>query len=351
MRAPSYAPLDDALETLAPYGIELKNGNSNHAPMVAEALCAMGHPEAVMPWIARYRERMLPRPAPGARIRREDWRMALGERGRFTDWSAFFSEELREGPWREVLDRWVDRLAPGFCAAATHGVIRVGHAARGLAAGETPYRRRELADAFASWAATYQELPGSGHAASARMPPREAITLVAVVPPPQRNYAGNITASLAMLDDLPEFGPSIGLIDTDGELAPLLSEITEVFARVYLANAHDIRSTIAFIHGVTSPAALANIATQVSDRTARGTLRYAWQSGCALYACFGGETAMAEDIEPREENEDDLVDRAIAHGDEHVIKFTEACLRRHALGPSPVYFAAANHVLGMIPRR
>jgi hypothetical protein len=351
MRAPSYPSLDDALETLAPYGIELKNGNSNHAPMVAEALCAMGHPESVMPWIARYRERMLPRPAAGARIRREDWRAALGERTRFSDWSAFFSEELREGPWREVLDRWVNHMAPGFCAAATHGVIRVGHAARGLAAGETPYRLSELADAFASWAATYQELPAPGRAANGTMTPRQAINRVAVVPPDRRNYAGNITASLAMLDELPEFGPSIGLIDTGGELAPLVAEVTEVFARVYLANAHDVRSTIAFIHGVTSPAALGNIAPQVSDRTARGTLRYAWQSGCALYACFGGDSTMAEDIEPCEVDEDELVDRTVAHGDEHVIKFTEACLHRNALGPSPVYFAAADHVRGMIPRR
>ena len=252
MRAPSYAPLDDALETLAPYGIELKNGNSNQAPMVAETLCALGRADAVMPWIARYRERMLPRPETAARIHREDWRAALGERTQFADWSMFFGEELRERPWQEVLDRWVERLAPGFCAAATHGVIRVGHATRGLAAGETPRRLRELADAFASWAATYQELPANGYGANGTMTPRQAITRVAVVPSAQRNYAGNITASLATLDDLPEFAPSLGLIDTGSELAPLLSEITEVFARVYLANAHDIRSTIAFIHG--SPA-------------------------------------------------------------------------------------------------
>ena len=351
MRAPCYASLDDALETLAPYGIELKNGNSNHAPMVAEALCALGRPDAVMPWIARYRERMLPRPGAHTRIRSEDWRIALGERARFADWSAFFREELRDGPWRDVLDRWVERLAPGFCAAATHGVIRVGHAARGLAEGETPQRLRELADAFASWAATYQVLPAGANAANGRMTPRQAITRVAVVPPDRRNDVGNITASLAMLDDLSEFAPSLGLINTGGELAPLVAEVTEVFARVYLANAHDIRSTIAFIHGVTSPAALGNIAPQLSNRTARTAIRYAWQSGCALYTCFGGDTAIAENIEPCEEDEDELVDRAVSHGDEHVIKFTEACLRRHALGPSPVYFAAADHVLGMIPRR
>jgi hypothetical protein len=351
VRAPSYAPLDEALETLAPYGIELRNGNSNHAPMVAEALCALGRPEAVMPWIARYRERMLPRPEVDARIHRENWRFALGERARFADWSAFFAEEMQEAPWRQVLDCWMDRLAPGFCAAATHGVIRVGHAARGLADCETPQRLYELADAFASWAATYRELPACSHTADGMMGPRRAITRVAIVPPDRRNYAGNITASFAMLDDEPEFATSVGLIDTSGDLSPLVAELTEVFARVYLANAHDIRATIAFIHGVTSIAALGNIGPQVSERTARAAVPYAWQSGCALYACFGGDTAMLEDIEPCEADEDELVDRAIAHGDEHVIKFTEACLHRHALAPLPVYLAAADHVLGMIPRR
>jgi hypothetical protein len=351
MRTPSYASLDEALEVLAPYGIELKNGNSNHAPMVAEALCALGRPEAVMAWVERYRERMLPRAETGDRIRREEWRSALGDRRRFADWSVFFRDELREGRWRQMLDLWVERLAPGFCAAATHGVIRVGHAARSLAAEETPLRLGELSDAFASWATTYQELPARGHAAAGTMKPREAITRITVVPPDRRNQVGNITAALAALDDMPEFAPSLGLIDTRGDLASSISAITEVFTRVYLANAHDIRTTIAFIHAVTSPAALGNIAGQISEPTARVALRYGWQSGCALYACFGGETAMADDVDWREEDEDELVDRAIGHGDEHVIKFTEACLSRNALGRSPAYFAAIDHVRGMIPQR
>ena len=351
MRSPCYASLDDALETLAPYGIELKNGNSNHGPMVAEALCALGRPGAVMPWVAHYRERMLPRSGAQARIRREDWRAALGERVRFADWCRFFGEELQEAPWREVFDRWMERLAPGFCAAATHGVIRVGHAARGLANSQTATRLRELADAFASWAATYQELPTNPEAESRRLTPREAIARVAVVPPDRRGQAGNITAALCMLDDFPPFVPAIGLIDTAGALEPLIGELTEVFARVYLANAHDIRSAIAFIHGVTSPAALGNIAPLVRGRTARAAVRYAWQAGCGLYACFGGETAMAADIEPSDTDVEGLVEHAIAHGDEHVIKFTEACLHQHTLDPSPAYFAAINHVRGMIPQR
>ncbi len=352
MPAASYAPLDEALDIVAPCGIALKNGNSNHAPMVAEALCALGRPEAVMPWLARYRGRMLPRPPAKDRIAPGDWRGALGRRERFADWALLFAEALREAPWRRVLDEWLGRLAPGFCAAATHGVIRVGHAARGLAAGETPSRRRELADALAGWAATYQELPGAPGRRAGAAPPRRAIAEVPVVPPQDRLAGGNIVSALGMLSGLPGFAEVIGRIDTKGAVAPLVAELAELFARVYLANAHDVRTGIAFIHGVTSVAALGNIAREVDEATARAALPYAWQAGCGLYACFGGATPLAETVAPTDDaSEAALIDRAIAHGDEHVIKFTEACLHRRALAPSPAFLAAAEHVSGVIPRR
>jgi Questin oxidase-like len=351
MRTPLYAPLDDALDEIAPYGIELKNGNSNHAPMVAEALCALGHPEAVTPWVARYRERMQLRPGPGEAIRGDEWRGALGRLDRFADWALFFTDELEDAPWRTVLDRWVGRLAPGFCAAATHGPIRVGHAVRGLAERETASRRRELADALAGWAATWQQLPGSDDAPHRTMPPREAIARVPIVPA-ERRLPGNIVQALAILGDFPAFTPIVDAIDTTGAAAPRIAELTELFARVFLANAHDIPTTIAFIHAVTSHAALGNIAPFVGEATAHAALRYAWQSGCALYACYGGDRAIAETIAATDAGEDRLVERALKNGDEHVIKFTEACLSRHAISPSPAYLAAADHVAAMIrPRR
>src|SRR5579862_2576546 len=126
MPLPAYGPLDEALDRLAPYGSELTNGNFNHAPMVAEALCALGRPEAVLPWIERYRPRMLPRARAGEAIAASQWRSALGRRDHFAAWSDFFAAALREADWRDVLERWAARLAPGASAAATHGVIRVG---------------------------------------------------------------------------------------------------------------------------------------------------------------------------------------------------------------------------------
>jgi hypothetical protein len=350
MPTSDYEPLDEALEALAGSDIGLKNGNSNHAPMVAEALCAMGRPQAVMPWIVRYKERLLPRPAAGDPIRAEPWRSALGQRGRFADWAEFFAEELQQAPWPEVLDRWTGRLAPGFSAAATHGVIRVGHTVRSLAVTETSWRRRELGDALASWAATHRELPSSDRLPHRPTAPREAIAKVPVIAPDQRRRLGNITASLAMLDDFAEFAPVLGLIDVSGDIETSLAELTEIFVRIYLANARDVLTTIVFIHGVTSLAALGSIIPYISETNVRSALRYAWQSGCALYTCFG-TSDMAEDREPCAQNAETLIDRALANGDEHVIKFTEACLRRDALVPSPAYRAAVNHALGTMRRR
>jgi hypothetical protein len=349
MRTPCYDSYDEALDELASCDIALKNGNSNHAPMVAEALCALGHPEAVGPWLSLYRSRLQPRPASREPIASEAWHQILGRRDRFADWAVFFAGELETDPWQSALDRWVRRLAPGFCAAATHGVIRVGHAVRGLAQGETPSRRRELGDALASWAATWQTLPEGDTAPGAAMRPEQAIRVVPLLPATHRR-PGNIVTALSALADFPEFVPVAGLVDTAGRLEPQIAELCELFARIYLANARDIPTTIAFIHGVTSLTALGHIAPRVGEVTARLALRYAWQSGCALYACYGEAPPVAGALPGGDAG--GLTEAAIANGDEHVIKFTEACLSRNQFAASAVYAAAAAHVADMIrPRR
>jgi hypothetical protein len=63
-----------------------------------------------------------------------DWQDALGDLRRVANWTALFGREIGEQPWRKVLNSWWPRLLPGVVAAATHGVIRVGHAVRALLA-------------------------------------------------------------------------------------------------------------------------------------------------------------------------------------------------------------------------
>src|SRR6185295_14236026 len=113
------------LEIFAKTGPEY-GGLSNHGPMASEALVALGRSDAVIPWAERYKRRLQDRPEPHKPISKADWREALGDSNRHADWVLFFNRELKENTWKSVLDLWADRLAPGFAAAATHGVIRSG---------------------------------------------------------------------------------------------------------------------------------------------------------------------------------------------------------------------------------
>ena len=87
------------------------------------------------------------------------------------------------------------------------------------------------------------------------------------------------------------------------------------------------------------------------DQTARALLRYGWQAGCGLYASFGNGAGFVAEVPAPNEDAQSLIDRALSHGGEHVIKFTEACLSRHALQSSPAYPAAVANALSAIGTR
>lgn len=341
--------IDEALEMLEGTGPEFTGGLSNHGPMAAEALVALGRPDAVAPWVEEYRRKLYGRPADSHPIARDEWREALGDGRKLGEWRSFFERELADAPWQEVLDTWVARLAPGLIAAATHGVIRTGHAARTLATGDTPERRSELAAGLGYWAARYLALPETDATARPGVLPSSAIADVALVPEGDRKSGGLIVDGIASVTRHAAFPAVAGMVDTSAGTSAVISDLTETFARVYLANARDTMTTIVFIHSVTGPSAVRLLLPHVGPKTGRLAVRYGWQAAAALYAAFGrsrGEAAEAPDV-----SVDDLIDSAVATGDEHAIKFTEACLREHALNPSPVYHAAAAHATARLRGR
>ena len=114
-------------------GPEFDGWLSNHGPMAAEALVRHGHDDLVTSWLDGYMLRLEKFPRGTGPIG-ADWQQALGDPRRVADWTVFFGSELGEQPWRAVLSAWWPRLLPGVVAAATHGVIRVGHAIRVLLA-------------------------------------------------------------------------------------------------------------------------------------------------------------------------------------------------------------------------
>jgi hypothetical protein len=341
--------MDEALDLLESAGPEYGPGFSNHAPMAAEALLAMGRGDAVIPWVTGYRKRLPGNPEPGLPVFSGYWFEALGSIGRYADWVACFEEELRDEEWCTFLNMWVPRMLPGMVGAAWHGAIRTGHAVRSLNREESPGKIRELARAMAYWAARYQSLPGFPVPDVDVRNPLAVIHEVMPLPDGERLMKGLIYEKVQRLNGFRPFEQVINLTEPPDDITPFFVDLLEAFVRVYLANANTPGSVITFIHGVTGPGAVYLMATCLLPDISRIALRYAWQASAALYAAIG-RVIDSGVYDTYHGSIEDLIARAVETGDEHAIKFTEVCLRVYRIEPRPIFLVAARHAIDRLGR-
>jgi hypothetical protein len=345
--------MGDAYERLAGLGYERGDRDfANHGPMGSEALCALGFGDDVAGWVEDYKRRMAHHDPPQPRWRidgsdEQSWRPALGSFSRVGDWEELFNAELTDTAWRDVLARWWPRLLPGLLAALTHGLIRTAHAVRCLTAADhsDDLTLAELARGLAYWAARFRPLPDAialgstvTVADAVAQIPRGGAADAAAAPRPQQAAGGDETAA------------------GDGPVAVgrRLSELTITFAGVYLA--HPEIPPVPLIHAVTAPAAMRLALSQLPEGLHAMSLTAMWRAHIGMLQTFtrgtnseGDSLSQAAETSLRPWYELHL--GALEHGDEHVIKFTEACSRENALQPDPRFAAAASAAQQRIPRR
>lgn len=334
--------LDDALTVFAgtapDYGAL---GLANHGPMAAEALSHLGRDDAIPGWVARYRRRLDDAPAPAGRpLSEAEWQEALGAAARYPEWLALFEREVADRPVAAVVGEWVPRLLPGTIGAATHGLIRTGHAVRGLGAADTAPRRLEVATALAFWASSYAELPG---------PPlligREGVSqALADLPylPEEAPAAVLISDRVAAVADIAdEFEQAVASLGWADGAVELIDELASGGAAAYLRNADD-GGAIGLLHAVTSPLACEMLLRWLAEEDRAAALGYAWQAAAALHVAYDVDrTTPPPDEEPP--SADEVVERALVSGDEHAIKLTEAAVRSHRRsGDGTLLLAAAD---------
>ena len=333
--------LDDALTVFAStaplYG---SVGLANHGPMAAEALAQLGRHDAIAGWVARYRTRLDEAPLPARPLTEEDWPAALGQAGRFPEWLALFEREIADRPVSAVVGEWTPRLLPGAVGAATHGLIRTGHALRALGAADTPPRRLEVAIGLAFWSSSYQELPGPplliGH---------EGVTdALADLPylPEDAPRAALIGDRISVLDDIAdEFEQAVASLGWTGGAVQLLDRLATGGALAYLRNA-DAGGAIGLLHAVTSPLAGELLLPWLAQEDRDAALGYVWQAAAALHVAYD-EDRLAPPPGDAPPSAESLVAQAVASGDEHAIKLTEAALRSFGRsGDDALLLAAAD---------
>ena len=314
---------DEVLERFHETGPEYHDYLSNHGPMAADALVRMGFSDGLHAWTDDYLRRMEPRPAGSPALGR--WEEALGDPTRLGDWLAYFDRVTTEQPWQEVLTTWWPRLLPGLLAAATHGVIRTGHAVRSLREQDNDVRRAELGDALASWAARFVPLPPATPS-GVRVPAQAYDDL------PVSEVAGGARDRAAALG--PSWVSVVASVRQPDDVAGSLDELVDAAVSRY-AHWAPAQPTM-LVHMATAPRAVSLVVPSLPPWMHREAYAFAWNASAAIGSMYrpsadpGATTPVG-----------DVAGDAYATADVHAIKLTEVALESQARGNPDALVAAA----------
>jgi hypothetical protein len=340
--------LDEAYERMHRTGPEFRGWLSNHGPMAADALVRLGGENTVHRWLDTYAHRLETAPPPAQPLPEDQWRQALGDQTRIGEWLALMNRQVADHPWQEVLATWWPRLLPGVLAGATHGVIRTGHAVRALRELDNPVRRRELAHALAYWASRWQPVPDSSPGALAHkaqsLPPGPALD---AIPSLDADPESGIRDRVTQLAGTAEWPAALHAVAREADHAWFVDHVTTEALRRFPLHARG--DAVMLVHSVTAPAAIA-LAMPSLDPSEHGRSAWAaWAAAATVMAAYRlpNPAAPKNPRAFRERHEADLQQRAVEHGDAHVIKLAEAAMRT---GDQAAAALAVEEAAMLIPR-
>lgn len=347
--------LDAAYRRLHGTGPEWGEGQLvNHAPMAVEVMVRRGHAAAVDSWVAAYARRLDDPPTATAPVTGQDWREALGDGRRVTDWTAYFAKQVEERPWREVLATWWPRLLPGIAAGMTHGVIRVGHVTRVLLAGvDTTATRAELAHALGLWAARARPLLPAPRLRGPLLPAPAIDAL-----PRLDEQDGAAATRLRQVSRLAGWTPTVAALSpgaTPEEARVRLAELVTAATVRYLTHGHGHPALL--VHTATAPNAVLHTLPALPEHLWSPSLAAIWTvtaaviSACAPAATGPRTTGPPSADQPAPDAVAELVDRAVTHADEHVIKFADTAAEVYTRTGDTRALAAAERATTLIPPR
>lgn len=297
--------LDDA----ARFGPEYGDGLASHLPMGLVALKALGADEGrLRRFVATESAHLQPAPAPEHWPTGDAWPGRLGDIGAWSAYNDLFSQWLAAEGAADVLAQVLPTLMPGCAAAAFHGPIRTAAALRAGHAGE-------LAAGLAYWAARHQTLGPLPVSAGTVADPLTLLRKLRAVPSRQPLIAlrmADAAADHTLCSTVPRL--AIGQ-DT-------LPQLARLAAQAYAGSGN-----FTALHMVTASHAVRLLAGQLDGAALHDALRWFWQAWATalLAACL--TRLPPAPLLPWPE----IMQRALAQEDVHVIKLVDACRAEEAV--------------------
>ncbi|CAN5146732.1 questin oxidase family protein [soil metagenome] len=302
--------LDAALTREPEYG----DGLSNHLPMALHALHALGAGnERLRAFSEVYARRLVEAPASAASaaLLHGTWQDSIGRYEAFDSLRRTFESALLDDGIDATLHRVLPALWPGVAGAAFHGLIRTAHAVQ-------TGHLRELAAALAYWAVRWQPVPAAN-----ALPDGERLALA--------DWAARLeTAALELrlpgrlivvrIDaavDTPDYAALADATVLDG-LQPVADWAADLYAR---------SGNFTVLHCVTATRAVRVLGpwTSASAEVFQVLLRAV--TAAVLASNLQIAQRAGEPLPPW----GDLIARAIASDDDHVIKLVHALMEERAV--------------------
>jgi hypothetical protein len=317
--------------------------------MAVEVLVRRGRTDVVGRWADRYIGRLDALPSATDVITDAGWADALGDGRRIGDWTVYFTRVLAEQPWPQVLAVWWPRLLPGIVAGTTHGVIRVGHVVRALLAGSgNRSTLNELAHALAFWAARARPIPASAVPAG-RHDPLAALDALPRVP----DQRGSVADRLGQLPRMPGWSASASSLRPAAAPEDVRARLTDLVTAAtlrYLTHGHG--QPVILVHTATAPNAVLHTLPALPHDLWEASLTAVWTATAAIFSAYAPAHGPAPTPPTPPTGPDavaEVLDRAVAHADEHAIKFTDTAAEVYTRTGDRGALAAAVHAGTLIP--
>jgi hypothetical protein len=207
----------------------------------------------------------------------------------------------------------------------------------------------ELAMALGYWAARYVEQPASKTPHGDRWFPEILASIPRLDPDSEiglrdKGYFLHIPA-------IEGWGTAVSELAAPDGVQAAFSDLTLAFVQAQLA--HPELFPIPQVHATTGPAAMRVMLDYLPEELHKPSFVAAYHAAAALMSSFlqpnPDELRLEPDLEHPVPSPDELIERAVEHGDMHAIKVTEACLREYAIRPDPRYLQLPQRIVDVLP--
>jgi hypothetical protein len=164
--------------------------------------------------------------------------------------------------------------------------------------------------------------------------------------PSQSGNVANRFGQLASLGAFPGAMAALRGVSEPEDVPARLTDLVAATARTYLTHGH--ASPVLLVHTATAPNAVRHTLPALPKDLWAPSLTAAWSASAALLSTYAPVEGAPREVLPEPPAADDMVadvlERANANGDEHVLKFTDTAVDAYDATGDPETLAAALRV-------